>query len=76
MGKSRTQKRSSYNHPTMGDFTSEKQKGCNGKKDYVSERIANKEVEVQVGLTGNTEFRSYKCSFCKQWHITKSQKLG
>lgn len=76
MGKSSTRKRTSYDHPTVGDFTSEKQKGCEGKKTYVSQRIADREVEVQIEITGNPEFRSYKCSFCKRWHITKSQKLG
>lgn len=75
MGKTRKRERTYYDHPTVMDFTSEKTKGCQGKKTYVSERMANKEVEVQIEMTG-LPFRSYKCSFCKEWHITKSVKLN
>lgn len=49
---------------------------CRGKRQYDSRDSANKDIyDMMVESLQNTTFlRSYKCKYCKKWHLTSSTK--
>lgn len=73
MSKSNKRKRTSWDHPVQLDFTSKKYRTCDRKQSFLTERQADATAQVQTEWMG-FPFRSYKCSECRGWHITKHPK--
>ena len=49
---------------------------CKGKKPYNTRNDVNKEIyRIMVeSLSNNAFLRSYKCKYCKKWHLTNNDK--
>lgn len=45
---------------------------CSRKQKYKSERVANKAVQ-EMQKYDKAPIRSYKCRYCKNWHLTSKE---